>query len=106
MSANRFVYKLIPPRASFASDMSDDEKAVMAEHVAYWTTLFESGRVVVFGPVLEPTGGWGLAVVQADNIDEVRAMAENDPAVKTGMCTFELGTMLPGALVRGAGVSV
>ncbi len=104
MNANHFVYKLIPPRPTFAGDMSDSEKAVMGEHAAYWTKLFERGRVVVFGAVLEPAGVWGLAVVEADSIDEVRAFAEDDPAVKTRTCTFEVGAMLPGAVVRTAPV--
>ncbi len=76
MSANHFVYKLIPPRPTFASDMSDDEQAVMGEHFAYWTTLFEGGRIVAYGPVLEPAGVWGLAVVEAESVDDVRALAE------------------------------
>ena len=104
MTANHFVYKLIPPRPTFASDMSDGEKAVMEEHFAYWTTRFEGGQVVVFGAVLEPAGVWGLAVVEAGSVDELRAIGEGDPAVRTGTCTFEIGTLLPGTLVRPASV--
>lgn len=103
MNANHFVYKLIPPRPTFAADMSDEEKAVMEEHFRYWGTLFAGGRVVVFGAVLEPSGVWGLAVVEAESVDEVRATAEDDPAVRSGTCTFEIGTLLPGTVVRAAG---
>ena len=104
MNTKHFVYRLMPPRPTFAGDMSEGEKAVMGEHAGYWTKLFEAGQVVVFGAVLEPAGVWGLAVVEADTIEEVRAIGEDDPAVKTGTCMFEIGTMLPGTLVRGAGV--
>jgi len=104
VNTNYFVYKLISPRPTFAGDMSEGEKALMGEHGAYWTKLFERGRVVVFGAVLEPAGVWGLAVVEADSIDEVRAIAEDDPAVKTQTCSFEIGTMLPGAVIRAAPV--
>ncbi len=106
VNANYFVYKLIPPRPTFANDMSDEEKAVMGEHAAYWMKLFEHGRVVVFGAVLEPARVWGLAVVEADSGDEVQAIAKEDPAVKTGTCTFEIGAMLPGTVVRTAGIGV
>ena len=99
-NAEHFVYRLFPPRPTFASDMSDGETAVMGEHAAYWTKHFEDGRVVVFGAVLEPSGVWGLSVVEADTLDEVRALAEDDPAVRTGTCTFEIGSMLPGTVVR------
>ena len=97
---NLFVYRLIPPRPTFVTDMSDDERAVMGEHAKYWTPLIESGRVVVFGSVMEPEGVWGLAVVEAGSAEEVRQLAEGDPAVRSGTCIFEIGALLPGAAVR------
>ncbi len=94
-----FVYRLIPPRATFAADMTEAEEAVMGEHAAYWTDLFERGSVVVFGVVIEESYAWGLAVLEAESEDEVRAVASEDPAVKTGTCTFEVGVM-PSPSVR------
>ncbi len=93
MTANHFVYRLIPPRPTFAADMNDAEQATMGEHAAYWTDLFERGEVVVYGVVLEREGAWGLAVLEAETEDDVRAIASNDPAVRTNMCTFEIGVM-------------
>ena len=99
-SPSLFVYKLIPPRPSFGADMTDAEAAVMAEHGAYWQRHIDEGRVVVFGPVVDSTGFWGLAVVRADGDDEVTALGQADPAVTSETCTFEVGTMpvsvLPG----------
>ena len=99
MKPNHFVYKLIPPRPTFAADMTGAEAAVMGDHAAYWTTLFEEGSVVVFGVVLEQAGAWGLAVVEADDEEAVRALAADDPAVKTNLCGFEIG-MMPQPAVR------
>jgi uncharacterized protein YciI len=96
---SHFVYKLIPPRPTFACDMTDAEAAIMGDHAAYWTNLLDQGSVVVFGVVLEQAGAWGLAVVEVDDEDDLRAMAAGDPAVKSGLCTFEIGTM-PNASVR------
>ena len=45
----------------------------MGRHAAYWQPLVDSGRMVVFGPVLDSTGSWGLGVVEADDEDELRA---------------------------------
>ncbi len=103
MSRNHFVYRLIPPRPTFASDMTEAEQAMMGEHAAYWTNLFEEGRVVVFGVVIEHAGAWGLAVVEAEAEDDVRALAYDDPAVETRLCTFEIGAM-PSPRVRPAQV--
>ncbi len=94
-----FVYKLIPPRPTFATDMSDDEAAVMGQHGDYWQDLFGRGHVVVFGPVGDPSGTWGLGVIEAETEDDVRALVADDPAVKSGMAKFEVYPM-PVAIAR------
>lgn len=99
MNRNHFVYRLIPPRPTFASDMTDTEQAVMGQHAAYWTNFFEQGSVVVFGVVMDQAGAWGLAVVEAEDEDVVRALGADDPAVKANLCTFDVGVM-PGPSVR------
>lgn len=99
MNRNHFVYKLIPPRPTFAEDMTEAEQAIMGEHAGYWTKLFEHGQAVLFGVVLEQAGAWGLAVVEAEAEDELLAIASDDPAIRTGLCTFDIGVM-PQASVR------
>ncbi|MFI7063701.1 YciI family protein [Kribbella sp. NPDC050124] len=94
-----FAYKLIPPRPTFAADMTEAEAAVMAEHVGYWHDLITAGTAVVFGPVADPAGVWGLAVVSAGDADEVRALGAKDPAVGSGLATFEVLPM-PDAIAR------
>jgi uncharacterized protein len=91
-----FVFRLKAPRPNFALDMSDEEREVMGRHAAHWQSYIDSGQMVIFGPVLDSTGSWGLGVVQADDEDEVREFAAQDPAVTTGTATIELGKMLQG----------
>lgn len=93
-----FVYRMIPPRASFAVDQTDGERAIMAEHVAYWTRRAARGEVLVFGPVPEPDGLWGLAVVRCADTDAVHELARNDPAVSSGLATYTV-TAMPVAVV-------
>ncbi len=95
-----YVYRLIPPRPSFDEDMNDDERATMNAHVEYWCRHLEAGRVVVYGPVRDGTGAWGLGVLRAGSEDEARAMMLGDPAISSGMAGYEFGPMavavLPG----------
>jgi uncharacterized protein YciI len=91
-----FVFRLKAPRPNFALDMSDEERAVMGRHAAHWQPYIESGQMVVFGPVLDSTGSWGLGVVQSDDEDELRDFAARDPVVTTGTASIELGKMLQG----------
>jgi uncharacterized protein YciI len=91
-----FVFRLIAPRPTFAQDMNDEEREIMGRHAAYWQPFIDSGQMVIFGPVLDSTGSWGLGVIEAEDEDELRAFAAGDPAVTTGTAEIEIGTMLAG----------
>ena len=91
-----FVFRLMAPRPTFALDMTDEERDIMARHAAYWRPWIESGQMVIFGPVLDSSGSWGLGVVEADDEGELRAFAAGDPVVMTGTGTIEVGKMLAG----------
>jgi uncharacterized protein YndB with AHSA1/START domain len=79
-----FLCRLIPPRPTFAQDMSDAERAMMQQHVAYWTGMAERGIAVVFGPVADPKGGWGVGIIAVQDEGDVRALERDDPAIKSG----------------------
>ena len=75
-----YFLKLIPNRPTFAQDMTDEEKAVMHQHVAYWGALMNEGNVVVYGPVMDPAGVYGMGVVEAENEEQLKRFLNNDPA--------------------------
>jgi uncharacterized protein YciI len=91
-----FVFRLKAPRATFALDMSDDECEIMVRHAEYWRPWFESGQMVIFGPVLDSRGSWGLGVVEGYDEEALRAFAAEDPVVTTGTGAVEIGKMLGG----------
>ena len=94
-----FVFRLESPRPTFALDMSDEEREIMGRHAAYWQPYIDSGQMVVFGPVIEAEGSWGLGVIEVDDEDELRAFAAGDPVVTTGTAAMEVGRM-PQGFVR------
>jgi uncharacterized protein len=100
VAVTTFVFRLQAPRPTFALDMSDEERKIMGRHAAHWQPLVDSGQMVVFGPVLDSTGSWGLGVVESEDEDALREFAARDPVVITGTATIELGKMLAG-FVRG-----
>ena len=91
-----FVFRVTAPRPNFALDMSDEEREIMGRHAAHWQPLIDSGQMVIFGPVLDSTGSWGLGVVESDDEGELRALAARDPAVTSGTAEIEIGRMLAG----------
>ncbi len=79
-----FLCRLLPPRASFVQDMSAEEAEVMQNHAAYWTGLLQRGIAVMFGPVLDPKGPWGVGVLRVSSEAEVEGLREGDPAILSG----------------------
>jgi len=91
-----FLFRLIPPRADFAQTMTADEQKAMAGHMDYWQQLLADGKVVVYGPVADPEGMWGMGVLRAGDRAEVLAIGERDPSVVAGVNTFEVFEIIGG----------
>jgi len=81
--------------------MTDEERAIMTSHAAYWQPMVDSGRMVIFGPVLDGGGSWGLGVVEADDEEEIRAFAGGDRVVTSGTADVEVGKLLAGYVRPG-----
>lgn len=82
MNKKYFALKLNPSRPDFAQTMTAEERSVMQEHLTYWQDLMNKGKVVVFGPVLDPRAVYGFGVVCADEEQEVKDFIAGDPAAR------------------------
>jgi uncharacterized protein YciI len=80
MDKKYFALKLLPRRPDFAQTMTDEERAIMYQHIAYWKVYLDKGVVLVFGPVLDPAGAYGLGIVCVDGEDQVKELIAHDPA--------------------------
>jgi uncharacterized protein YndB with AHSA1/START domain len=79
-----FLCRLLPPRPSFAQDMSAEEAEIMQRHAAYWGGLLRGNTAVVFGPVADPKGAWGVGIVRATDEAAVNSLRDADPAILSG----------------------
>ena len=82
MDKKYFVIHLLPSRPDFAQTMTDDERTIMMKHVAYWTDIMNQGKVLAFGPVLDPRAVYGLGIIVVNDVQEVEEFISNDPAGK------------------------
>ena len=69
----------------------------MTQHVAYTTNLFAQGKVLIFGPVLDASGPFGMAVFEVDSQSEVVELLNGDPSVLSGLNQFTVAPMRLGA---------
>lgn len=79
-----FFLKLNPLRPGFAADMSEQEKNIMQQHIAYWMPYINDGTLIVFGPVMDPKGTFGIAVIGVDSKEQLNDLVANDPANAIG----------------------
>jgi uncharacterized protein len=96
MSETLFLFRLVPPRADFAQTMTPAEQDAMQRHQAYWQDLLAEGRVVVYGPVADPEGIWGMGVLRAADRAQVLEIGNSDPSVLAGVNTFEVFEIMDG----------
>jgi hypothetical protein len=80
MEKKNFFVTLTPPRITFVTDMTDEERGIMNQHVIYWRGLLDKGIAIVFGPVMDPKGPFGMAVVEVDNAEQLNEIVAGDPA--------------------------
>jgi uncharacterized protein YciI len=93
MAPSYFLYKLTPPRPGFPADMDESEAAIMNDHFGFWQGLVDAGTALIYGPVADPSGMWGLAIVTAGDEDEVQTIGDKDPAVASGLGTVTVMAM-------------
>ena len=91
MNKKHFFLKLNPPRPSFMADITDAERAIMFQHVNYWNKYLENGTMLIFGPVMDPKGGYGVGIVEVDNDEQLQELIAKDPA--NGLNTYEVHPM-------------
>jgi hypothetical protein len=82
-----YFLKLNPPRKSFMLDMTEDERKIMQQHVAYWDPYVKDGTVIVLGPVMDISGGYGIAVIGVESEERLKDLIKNDPG--NGLNSYE-----------------
>jgi len=75
-----FALFLKPARADFMQTMTDQERNIMTQHVAYWKEYLDKGIMLIYGPVMDPAGGYGLGIMEVESEVELKSLISRDPA--------------------------
>jgi hypothetical protein len=86
-----FFVKTKNPRPTFHVDMTPDERALMSKHVEYWSDVAARGAAIVFGPVMDPQGVYGIGVYNVEDEAAMRTLLAHDPA--NGLLEYDLFSM-------------
>jgi uncharacterized protein YciI len=80
-----FLFRLNGPRPSFPADMTEGEAQAMLAHRQYWEGRIADRTALLFGPVFDPSGPWGLAIIEAADESAARRVIEADPVLMAGI---------------------
>lgn len=84
--------------ASQPSAPPEQMQEILPRHLAYQKQMEAEGKLFLAGPLSDHTGtemsGAGLLIYRVADIDEARAIAENDPMHKEGGRTFTIQAWL------------
>jgi uncharacterized protein YciI len=61
-------------------------------HAAHLAELDKDGKLILAGPIPERAGG--LIVLRTKSVAEAKAIADEDPMIRGGYQSYELGTWL------------
>ncbi len=87
MEQLHFLGTAKPKIENWLLNMTEEEKAIMAQHFAYVNELFSEGKVIFTGACLD--GAMGVVVYKAESEETAYKMFENDPLVKSGITNTE-----------------
>ena len=75
-------------------EQRDQDSAAVMElqktHLAYMSKLANEGKLVIAGPFLDDWNTRGIVIYAVDSLDEAKALANADPAVKAGRLEVEV----------------
>jgi uncharacterized protein YndB with AHSA1/START domain/uncharacterized protein YciI len=86
-----YFVKLIGTRPGWPENISDEESRIMGEHFDYLKDLVAQKKVIVAGPVMNPT--FGLVILQVNSKEEALEIMKNEPSVAQGVHTHEMQPM-------------
>lgn len=85
-----FHMALLKRGPQWSDERTPQRTKVLSQHGAYLTSLIDSGKAVIGGPLTDEGEIRGLYVLRAKSAAEAREWADADPAVKAGHFSVEM----------------
>lgn len=85
-----YYFGMLVKGAAWSAGETPERIELQKKHLAHIMKMGEEGKLVLAGPLLDDGAIRGLLVYKAASIEEARAWAEADPAVKAGRLKVEM----------------
>src|SRR5688500_1033640 len=87
---DRYVVGILMRGPAWTGKETPEREKLVAAHLAHIGKMAQTGRLVAAGPFLDGGTIAGILIFHGTSIDEARALASEDPTVKSGHLTLEL----------------
>jgi hypothetical protein len=96
MEKRYFFLRLNSVRPDFVQTMTDEERGIMQRHAMYWREFQNQGKLVVYGPVMDPSAAFGMGVAAVESEEELKRFIAGDPALALSTIDhFPMKAVLP-----------
>jgi len=85
-----YYFGLLVKGDAWTPEVTEETRKIQAGHMAHLEASGKSGKLVIAGPLSSNGSIRGILVYKTATIDEARAIASADPAVKAGRLAVEL----------------
>lgn len=80
------LYKAGPDR----NQPADVAEKIQTEHLMYLMHLRSEGKLIINGPVIDDPELKGIGIFNTTDIEEVKRLSDEDPAVRAGRLVYEI----------------
>jgi len=84
------------PGPHWRSDTDFRNQDGVQEHIQYFASIKKQGRLYAGGPFLDAAGGGMMITQLGETPESARQLAQEDPAVRSGLLLFEIRPWLLG----------
>ena len=95
-----YVMGFLRKGPNWGQGSKEESARIQDGHMANIRKMAAAGKLIVAGPMGDDTDLRGIFIFKAKSPDEVRAMAEEDPAIKAGRLVLELHPWFAAAGLR------
>jgi uncharacterized protein len=75
---------------TWTPEESEESDRLQIKHLAHLKKLKEGGQIIMVGPCQDGGQLRGVCLYRVDSLEEVKALAEADPAVQAGCLAVEI----------------
>jgi uncharacterized protein YciI/uncharacterized damage-inducible protein DinB len=85
-----YQFGLLRRGPKWTAEKTAETERIQAEHLTHIGKMAAMGKLVAAGPMMDNGELRGIFIFRAASLDEARALAAEDPAIKAGRLTLEL----------------